>query len=64
MRHRLLDQPTTKKLADLGGDFTRMRFERKVPRVEKPHYGVGVVAFVRFGARRQKERIITAPGRQ
>src|SRR5215472_2836997 len=49
------------EVADRRRDLSCMRFQREVARLEEADHRAWNVALERFGARRQKERIVLAP---
>ena len=52
------------ELADGGRDFVDMCLQREVAGIEESDHRVRNIAFERFGAGRQEERIVLAPDRQ
>jgi hypothetical protein len=59
---RFFELSKCEEVADRHGDLSRVRLKRKVPGVEEAHGCVRDVARKRFGARRQKEWVVSAPG--
>ena len=51
----------SKKIANCACNFLRVGFQGEVTGFEEMHSGARVVAFERFGARRQEEPIVVPP---
>src|SRR5215469_18817686 len=61
---RLQTERPAEEVANGGCELRAVRLQREVTRVEEADIGTGDVAFVRFGSRRQEERVVLAPDRQ